>query len=60
MRLHHGFTSKEIIAFLHEYGYISSYEEVLRFRDSAAKFTADAGFTAQGFKKDVVIVTHIL
>ena len=52
VKLHHRTGSKEIVSVLHEYGYISTYEEVLRFRDSAAKYTADEGFTAQGLKRD--------
>ena len=37
VKLHHKFGSKELITILHELGYIGTYDEVLRFRTSAAK-----------------------
>ena len=40
-KLHNRFGSKELTTILHDHGYILSYDEVLRFRKSAAKFTAD-------------------
>ncbi len=52
VKLHHRFGSKEIVTILHEYGYVSTYEEVVRFRASAAKYTADKGVTSQGLQKD--------
>ncbi len=37
--LHHKFGSKYIIDTLHEHGYIASYDEVRRFRKSAASMS---------------------
>ena len=41
VKLHNRFGSKELISLSYDHGYISSYDEVLRFTKSAAKFTAD-------------------
>lgn len=41
VKLHHQFGSRELIDILHSSGYICSYDEVLRFRKSAAKVTAE-------------------
>lgn len=40
MELHHQFESRELIDILHGSGYISSYDEVLRFRKSSTQVTA--------------------
>ena len=40
VKLHHRFGSKEVIEVLCEHGYVSSYDEVLRFRASAAKYVS--------------------
>ena len=40
VKLHHQFGSRELVDILHCSGYISSYDEVLRFKKSAAKKTA--------------------
>ena len=42
VKLHHQFGSRELIDTLHECGYITSYDEVLRFRKSAAKINKNA------------------
>ena len=49
VKLHHQFDSRELIDTLHECGYISSYDEVLRFRKSAAKTTAQDTGVYSGF-----------
>ena len=41
IKLHHKFGSCGLIDTLHEHGYIVSYEEVIRFRKSAAKYVSD-------------------
>ena len=39
VKVHHQFGSRDLIDILHSSGYICSYDEVLRFRKSAAKVT---------------------
>jgi hypothetical protein len=41
VKLHHKFGSSDLIQILHEHGYITSYDEVLKFRKSAAKYVGD-------------------
>jgi hypothetical protein len=41
VKLHHKFGSSELLRILHEHGYTTSYDEVLRFRKSAARFMGD-------------------
>ena len=41
VKLHHRHGSSEMIKLLHDHGFIVSYEEVIRFRKSAAKFSGD-------------------
>ena len=41
VKLHHIYGSSELIKLLHNHGFIVSYDEVLRFRKSAAKFVGD-------------------
>ena len=41
VKLHHRFGSSDLIQILNEHGYIVSYDEVLKFRKSAAKFVSD-------------------
>ena len=41
VKLHHKFGSSDLIHILHEHGYIVSYDEVLRFRKSAAQYVGD-------------------
>jgi hypothetical protein len=48
VKLHHRFGSKELVSTLHEYGYICTYGEVLRFRTSVAKYIGDRDYTARG------------
>ena len=40
-RLQHQYGSPELIKLLHEHGFVSTYDEVLRFRKSAARFLGD-------------------
>lgn len=47
-KIHHKFGSRVAIYILHEFGYTASYEEVIRFRNSAAKFVGEQGFSAMG------------
>ena len=46
LKLHHKFGSAELVKLLHEHGLVESYDEVLLFRKSAAKYMCD-------HKKDV-------
>ena len=41
VKLHHKFGSRDLIDTLYEHGYTASYDEVLRFRKSAAKYVRD-------------------
>ena len=41
VKLHHKYGSSELITILHEHGITATYDEVLRFRKSAAKFVFD-------------------
>ena len=41
VRMHHRFGSKELISLLSSYGICISYDEVLRFRQSAAYYTGN-------------------
>ncbi len=41
IKLHHTYGSRDLIDTLHDQGYIASYEEVLRFRKSAALYVAE-------------------
>ena len=44
MKLHYRFGSREVIDLLHANGYIASYDEVLRFRKSAAILTGESEY----------------
>ena len=48
VKLYHRFGSRGVVGLLNDYGFVVSYDEVLRFRASAAKYTADKGPTAHG------------
>ena len=52
VKLHHRFGSKEIIELMHSHGYVASYDEVQRYRKSAAKMTAEHDFTFRGLVND--------
>ena len=41
LKLHHKFGRTELVSLMHEHGFSSSYDEVLRFCKSAAKYMAD-------------------
>ena len=45
VKLHHKFGSSDLIQILHDHGYCVSYDEVLRFRKSAAKYVTDNAMT---------------
>ena len=45
VKLHHKFGSSDLIQILHEHGYCVSYDEVLWFRKSAAKYVTDNAVT---------------
>ena len=42
VKLQHRHGSSELIRFLHDHGFIVSYDEVIRFRKSTAKFVGDS------------------
>ena len=48
--MHHRFGSKELISLLHQHGLTTTYDEVLRFRTSAAVYTAKQPYTFRGLK----------
>ena len=52
VKLHHKFGSKELVALLHDYGITVTYDEVLRFRTSAALYTGSQPYTFRGLKKE--------
>ena len=52
VKLHHRFGSREVIDLLNSHGYIASYDEVKRYRKSAAKMTAEQDFTFRGLMND--------
>ena len=41
IKLHHKFGSSELVNTLNEHGIVASYDEVLRFRNSAAKYVCE-------------------
>ena len=45
IKLHHKFGSRELIDILHENGYVASYQEVRRFRKSAAQYVSNNTYT---------------
>ena len=59
VKLHHKFGSIDLIDILNEHGYTVSYDEVLRFRKSAAKYVGDNAATLHrmmGFTQTVGLV----
>ena len=48
VKLHHRFGSSDLIKILHEHGYTVSYDEVLRFCKSAAKYVSNNVETLDG------------
>ena len=52
VKIHHRFGSREIIDLLHDHGYVASYDEVRRYRKSAAKMTGEQDFTFRGLLND--------
>jgi len=51
VKFHHRFGSKEAVALLHEYGFSVTYDEVMRFRTSVAKYSANQS-VIQGLNPD--------
>ncbi len=49
--LHHWYGSKDFINFLHDYGYVVSYDKVLWFKTSSAKYIGEQDCTARGLKE---------
>ena len=45
VKLHHKFGSRDLIGILNEHGYTVSYDEVLRFRKSAARYVGNNAAT---------------
>jgi hypothetical protein len=59
VKLHHKYGSSDLIHTLHEHGYTVPYDEVLRFRKSAAKYVSDNAATLHrmmGLKRTVGLV----
>ncbi len=59
VKLHHKFGSRYITDTLHEHGYIASYDEVRRFRKSAAKYVSENALMLHqmmGFTKSAGLV----
>jgi len=51
VKFHHHFRSKDAVALLHEYGFSVTYDEVMRFRTSVAKYSANQS-VMQGLNPD--------
>ena len=45
VKLHHKFGSSELVKLLNEHGIVTTYDEVMRFRKSAAKYISGNGGT---------------
>ena len=59
VKLYHKFGSRDLIDILHDHGYIVSYDEVRRFRKSAAKYVSENALMLHqmmGFTKNVGLV----
>ncbi|KAL8585526.1 hypothetical protein ACOMHN_051411 [Nucella lapillus] len=56
VKLHHKYGSSELIQTLNEHGITASYDEVLRFRNSVAKFVTD---NQQEYHKKLGLTTEI-
>ncbi len=52
LKLHHRFGSNELVSLLHESGITVTYDEVLRFRKSAAIYTGSQPYTLRGLKRN--------
>ena len=57
VKLHHRFGSREIIDLMNSHGYIASYDEVKRYRKSAAKLTGEQNFTFRGLLNDEGLIS---
>lgn len=57
LKLHHQFGSKKLITILNEYGYIATYDEVLRFRSSAAKYVGEHDLTSRGLTTGPALIS---
>ena len=55
VKLHHLFGSKELLNILSECGFVASYDEARRFKNSAAVFTGKQDWTARGLTKMVAL-----
>ena len=47
VKLHHKYGSSELIQLLYDHGFTTSYDELIRFRKSAAKFVSSEGSVLQ-------------
>lgn len=59
VKLHHKFGSRDLIDILHDHGYTATYDEVRRFRKSAAKYVSENALTLHqmmGFTKSAGVV----
>lgn len=57
MKLHYRFGSREVIDLLHANGYIASYDEVLRFRKSAAIMTGESEYAHRDLVNDSGLIS---
>ena len=56
IKLHHKFGICELIDILHENGYVASYQEVQRFRKSAAQYVSNNTYTLLRFTSSAGLV----
>ena len=59
VKLHHKFGSRDLIDILHDHGYTATYDEVRRFRKSAAKYVSENALSLHqmmGFTKSAGVV----
>ena len=57
VKLHYRFGSREVIDLLHANGYIASYDEVLRFRKSAAIMTGESEYAHRDLFDDSGLIS---
>nr|CAD7605694.1 unnamed protein product [Timema genevievae] len=50
VKLNHRFGSKELVSLIHDYGYFSTYDKVLKFKKSAAKYIGEQEFILRGLE----------
>ena len=57
LKLHYSSGSRELIDLMHDCSYVASYDEVKRFRKSAAKMTSEEPFTFRGLHTDAGLIS---